>query len=100
MTAEKTKLTQKVVREFVRRLGGKLKRNIEFDEYVLIFGEHEYFTSDLDDVVGTARVMQGSHPDIEEAEKFLANAMTESGKLYVLKNRKNDDQMVRCDMAL
>lgn len=69
------KLTQKIVREYLSQLGAKLRRNAEYDEYVLVTGhgdkEQTYFTNDLGDVIGTARCMLGSHPNIEQAEEYL-----------------------------
>lgn len=64
------KLTQKVVREYVRILGGTFRRTPAGDLKVK-FGEDEYFTDDLNDAIGTARIMKGSHPDIDRAEEYL-----------------------------
>lgn len=68
--ANTNKLTQKIVREYVRILGGSFKRT-EFDDFRLKFGQDEYFTNGLDDIIGTARVMQGSNGNIEQAEEYL-----------------------------
>jgi len=69
----KSRLTQAIAREYVRRLGGRLKRDTDWQEYILRFAEHDYHTDSLDDVIGTARAMQGSHPDIDQAEAYLAS---------------------------
>jgi hypothetical protein len=66
------KLTQKIAREYVRLLGGTLKRDVEYEEYILRFGRNTYHTDALDDVIGTARAMQRTHFNIEAAEQFLS----------------------------
>lgn len=68
------KLTQKIVREYVRRLGGTLKRT-DYDDYCVKLAGCEYFTDALDDVLGTARAMCGTHPNIADAEEYLKNAL-------------------------
>lgn len=74
------KLTQAIVREYVRLLGGTFKKT-EYGDYRLAFGSHrsdsreEYHASDLADIVGTARVMRGSHDNIDEAEALLASCV-------------------------
>jgi hypothetical protein len=74
------KLTQKIVREYLGMIDCKLRRNVEYNEYVLVHGtgdaETTYFSTDLDDIIGTARVMHGSHPSIEQAEEYLASVAT------------------------
>jgi hypothetical protein len=56
-------------------LGGVLRRNVEHNEYVLVFGDQEYFTDSLDDVVETARArFRHLNEMFEDAEKLLAAA--------------------------
>ncbi len=64
------RLTQAIVREFVRTLGGTFKRDA-YGDLVVRFGEETYHTTDLEDALGTARCMKGSHPRIDDAEQFL-----------------------------
>ncbi len=70
-------LTQKIVREYLHFLGARLRRNAEYQEYVLVTGlaktdqEQTYFTTDLQDVIGTARIMLGGHENIDQAEEYL-----------------------------
>jgi len=68
------KLTQGVVREYCRTLGGTFKHT-QWDDYKVAFGQgdarQEYFCNDLLDCIETARVMKGSHPGIEQAEEYL-----------------------------
>jgi hypothetical protein len=80
------RLTQAVAREYLRRLGLRLRRNAEYGEYVLVIpegkldGKHEVttlsFHTDLDDIVGTARIVRGSHENFQEAENFLQKHLT------------------------
>jgi hypothetical protein len=65
------KLTQRIAKEYVAMIGGKLKRNAEYDEYRVKFGEHEYFASDLADAIATAACMAGGHDRFPEAEEYL-----------------------------
>ena len=67
------KLTQKIVREYVRRLGGTFKKT-DFDDYCVRLAGCEYFTDALDDVLGTARAMCGTHENIDAAEQYLKDA--------------------------
>lgn len=64
------KLTQAITREYIRRLGGKFRRDDYGDFRVKLDGA-EYFCADLDDAIGTARVMAGGHKDFDEAEQYL-----------------------------
>jgi hypothetical protein len=66
------KLTQKIVREYIRILGGTFKRS-PYGDLVVRFGDSEYFTDDLQDALGTARAMQGSHAEIQRAEQYLTD---------------------------
>jgi hypothetical protein len=66
------KLTQKIVREYIRILGGTFKRST-YGDVVVKFGDSEYFTDDLQDALGTARAMQGSHAEIQRAEQYLTD---------------------------
>lgn len=68
----KRKLTQAIAKEYARRLGGKIKKN-DYDEFVVTFGRSEYFASDLEDALGTARIMAGTHPNIADAEQYLTD---------------------------
>jgi hypothetical protein len=65
------KLTQKIARKYLGMIDCQMKRNIEFDEYVLHHDGSTYFTSDLQDVVDTARYIRKNHPNIGQAEAFL-----------------------------
>lgn len=69
----KHKLTQRIVRDFVRTLGGTFKANVGWGDFKLRFdnGENEYFANDLLDALETARAMKGGHERIEEAEHQL-----------------------------
>jgi len=67
----KSKLTQQIAKEYVGMLGGRLKRNAEYGEYKVTFGADEYFASDLDDAIGTARIMAGGHDRMADAEEYL-----------------------------
>lgn len=66
------KLTQVVTREYVRLLGGTFKKN-EYGDYRLKFGEQDYHAEDLLDIIGTARIMKGGHPNIEQADAYLVS---------------------------
>lgn len=65
-----SKLTKKVAVEFVRILGGRLYRD-SYGDLRVKFGDQIYFTNDLDDAVGTARIMRGSCDAMEDAEEYL-----------------------------
>lgn len=65
------KLTQKIVREYVRMLGGTFRRD-EWGDLIVRFGDDTYHTNDLQDALGTARCMKGSHPAIADADEYLA----------------------------
>jgi hypothetical protein len=65
------KLTLALAKQYVRALGGSLKRDIEWEEYILRIGDGTYHTDSLEDAIGTARVYFGSHPDLETAERIL-----------------------------
>lgn len=72
----KRKLTQVIAREYIRQLGGKLKRDAALNEYRVVFGEdNDYFCTDLDDAIGTARIMAGGHQNFEDAERYLVEAL-------------------------
>lgn len=66
---QRERYTQKQVRNFLSHLGAKLRTNQ--DDYTLVIGkgddEQTYFSDSLEDIVGTAGVMLGSHPLYEEA---------------------------------
>jgi hypothetical protein len=64
------KLTQSIVREYIRILGGTFRRDA-WGDLIVRFGEDTYHTTDLQDALGTARCMKGGHPDIESAEQYL-----------------------------
>lgn len=66
------KLTQKVVREYIRHLGGTFGRD-GYGDLIVRFGEEVYHTNDLLDALGTARCMKGGHPNIEQAEEYLTS---------------------------
>ena len=73
MTNNKPRLTQKVAKELIAMLGGKLIRNTEWDEYIVRTGPEEtYHCNDLSDAVGTALVFFGSHPEAENVKTILA----------------------------
>lgn len=63
-------LTQAIAREYIRRLGGKLRKD-EYLDYRVKFEHAEYICYDLHDAIGTARVMAGGHKDFAEAEQYL-----------------------------
>jgi hypothetical protein len=65
------KLTQRIAREYIEMIGGKLKRNAEYDEYRVKFGEQDYFASDLEDAIATAACMAGGHDRFPDAEEYL-----------------------------
>lgn len=69
------RLTQALVRQYVRLLGASFKRS-QYGDYVLSFGtgdaRSEYFSADLTDVIETARVMLGGHACFGQAENLLA----------------------------
>jgi hypothetical protein len=67
---KQAKLTQAITREYVRQLGGTFKKT-EYGDFRLKFGEESYHANDLQDIVETARVMKGSHPNIESADEYL-----------------------------
>ena len=50
------KLTFKSAREIVKSYGGRLTKT-RFGDYKLVFGQEEYFTDSLVDVVGTAKAI-------------------------------------------
>lgn len=58
MNKTQQKLTQKIAREYVRRLGGTF-RATGFGDFRVRMGksENDYFASDLDDAIMTARAM-------------------------------------------
>lgn len=70
-----TRLTQKIAGEYVTMLGGKLKRNAEYDEYRVRFGSdvNDYFAADLVDAIQTARCMAGGHENLPDAERYLVD---------------------------
>lgn len=80
-TRSTDKLLMRHVVEYVRRLGGTVRRRD--GEYRVTFKNADplhcvndpnlthYFTNDLLDALQTARAWMGTHPDIEEAEKCL-----------------------------
>ena len=72
-------LTQKLLREYVRQLGGTLKKT-DYDDYVVKLGGCEYYTTDLDDVLGTARAIAGTHPDRAAAERLLIYPCCQCGE--------------------
>lgn len=65
------KLTLAITREYVRRLGGKLRKD-QHGDWRVTFAGCEYFSADLSDAIGVARVMAGGHPDFADAERYLA----------------------------
>lgn len=72
METTRQKLTQKIVREYLGMLGARLRRNAEYGEHVLAAGKDTYFSTDLEDAIGTARIMLGGHERFEDAEAHLA----------------------------
>ena len=50
------KLTFKSAREIVKSYGGRLTKT-RFGDYKLVFGQEEYLTDSLVDVVGTAKAI-------------------------------------------
>jgi hypothetical protein len=77
--AKPGKLTQRLVKDYLRLLGGTVRRD-SYGDLRLKFkspkGPHfdeEYFAQDLEDVIGTARLMKGGHANAEQADEFLYN---------------------------
>lgn len=64
------RLTQAIVRDYLRHVGGKFRKDT-FGDYRVTLDGAEYFTQDLDDAICTARVMAGGHPRFEDAEAML-----------------------------
>lgn len=66
------KLTQKLVRAYIRTLGGTFRKDYCGD-YIVRFnnGEFDYHTDNLEDALGAARIYQGTNPNIETAEALL-----------------------------
>lgn len=64
------KLTQLMVKDFIRTLGGTFRKD-SYGDFIVRFGEDTYHTGDLEDALGTARCMKGGHEDIELAEENL-----------------------------
>ena len=65
------RLTLKLAKRFVAVLGGRIKHDTEWQEYVLHFTGMDYHTDSLEDVIGTARAYCGTHHDIDWAEAIL-----------------------------
>ncbi len=71
------RLTQKIVREYVRTVGGRFKRTL-WDDYQLTVGADTYHANDLLDIIETTRVMCGSHPNIALADSLLEGYNTQT----------------------
>ena len=64
------RLTLAIATRYVRILGGRLKPN-DFDEFVVTVAGGEYFASDLEDAVATARAMAWTAPARSDADSYL-----------------------------
>ena len=69
------RLTQAIAREYIRRLGGKFRRD-QYGDYRVTLQGAEYYCQHLDDAAGTARIMAGSHQDFDRAEQYLKDDFT------------------------
>jgi hypothetical protein len=85
MTNSQRKLTLRVARDYIRILGGTLKHDTDWQEYILRFGTSTYHATELDDVIGTAKVWQGTNPNLETAERLLVEFFTTHAMIEVLR---------------
>jgi len=85
LTNDKRRLTQAIVRRYVRLLGGTCNRTGFGKELRVRLAGAEYFTEDLQDAVGTARYM-ATHTGrlaqrLEAAEADLAEQLRQDALL-------------------